>query len=486
MAILNVPADFSTISAAVAAAASGDTIVVAAIYGGNETVDVDVDDLVFSVAAGVPEVVLNTRPSAARITLLDDADVRIIGNARNNTFVGNGGANDISDGGGGNDTIDGGDGNDQITSSGGTDTLAGGAGDDAILLDIAGAGTVDGGSGNDTVFSADLGTSSFSNVETLDSYYGFVVASLDQAASFANFAASLAAPDMQIEVSLQGAGGTLDFTTRLGGDLSLSTRDSGLTSAISITGSARGDFLFGSGFNDVLRGGDGDDTLAGGSGRDQLFGGSGADLLAGGEGNDTLTGNGDGDTATYFDAIGVWVSLGKTGAQHTKTGGTDTLSGISNLIGSDYDDALTGDGNDNRLVGGLGEDILKGAAGRDAITAGDGDDSISGGDGNDLLKGGRGDDLIVGGAGHDRLEGGLQADRFVFSGHMGRDRITDFSVAEQDVIEFASPWFDDFASLSGQMSQVGDDVLIDIAHGRQITLQDVQLGDLTAGSFVFG
>ena len=487
MATLDVPGTFPTISAAGAAAAAGDTILVASGYGGNEAVDVNVDNLLFSVAPGVLNVVLTARPTVARITLADESNVRIIGNARNNTFVGNTGDNDISDGGGGNDTIDGGIGNDTITSSGGTDTLSGGEGDDRFFLDVAsGGGTVDGGGGDDTVFSPHLAGYAFANVETLDTFYGFVDGTVVQIGSFANFAATLAAPDAQIEISLLGAGGALDFTTSVGGALSIGIRDAGLTSAIQITGSTNDDFLFGSSFGDTLRGGDGDDTLVGGEGRDQLFGDAGADVLAGGAGNDTLTGNGDGDTATYFDATGVKVNLGNTGAQHTGSAGIDTLIGISDLTGSDYDDDLTGDGTDNRLVGDLGNDMLRGGDGGDTLNAGNGNDQLSGGDGNDFLKGGRGDDVIVGSAGHDRLAGGLGADRFVYSGHFGRDRIADFSVGEGDVIQFLSPWFDSFASLSGQMSQVGADVLIDVNHARQITLQSVQLGDLTAANFVFG
>ena len=226
MATLDVPGTFPTISAAVAAAASGDTILVATGYGGNEAVDVNVDNLFFSVAPGVPNVVLTARPTVARITLFDESSVRIIGNARNNTFVGNTGDNDISDGGGGNDTIDGGIGNDTITSSGGTDTLSGGEGDDRFFLDIEeGGGTVDGGGGDDTVFSPHLAGYSFTNVETLDTFYGFVDGTVTQIASFSNFTASLAAPDARIEISLLGAGGALDFTTSFGGDLSVGIRD---------------------------------------------------------------------------------------------------------------------------------------------------------------------------------------------------------------------------------------------------------------------
>ena len=45
--------------------------------------------------------------------------------------------------------------------------------------------------------------------------------------------------------------------------------------------------------------------------------------------------------------------------------GNDTLSGIENLIGSAYDDFLTGDGNDNVLRASKGHDHLDGGAGND-------------------------------------------------------------------------------------------------------------------------
>ena len=44
---------------------------------------------------------------------------------------------------------------------------------------------------------------------------------------------------------------------------------------------------------------------------------------------------------------------------------TDTLTNVENLIGSDYDDLLTGNGADNILVGGKGDDLLTGGGGAD-------------------------------------------------------------------------------------------------------------------------
>jgi len=60
---------------------------------------------------------------------------------------------------------------------------------------------------------------------------------------------------------------------------------------------------------------------------------------------------------------------------------TDTLHGIENLSGTNYDDTLTGDNSDNVLTGELGNDTLVGN---------DGNDMLIGGDGNDVLTGGLG------------------------------------------------------------------------------------------------
>src|SRR5688572_26544691 len=206
MAVLNVPGTHPTIASAVAAAASGDTILVATGYAGNEAVDVTVNNLIFSAPSDVPNIVLSAGAGVLRITLADASPIRIIGNAANNIFVGNAGANEISDGNGGNDTINGGGGDDLITTSGGTDTLRGGAGDDRFRLDDAVGGTVDGGTGTDTVQTVDLASYAFSSVDTLDTYYGFLTGSLAQIASFGNITAVLGAPDTQIALSLRGIG----------------------------------------------------------------------------------------------------------------------------------------------------------------------------------------------------------------------------------------------------------------------------------------
>jgi serralysin len=78
---------------------------------------------------------------------------------------------------------------------------------------------------------------------------------------------------------------------------------------------------------------------------------------------------GGGDTASYLYGAtsGVTVSLAVVGPQDTEGSGIDTLSNFENLVGSAYDDNLTGNAGNNVLVGGYG--------GGDMLTGGDGNDT---------------------------------------------------------------------------------------------------------------
>ncbi|MGB0343270.1 MAG: calcium-binding protein [Parvibaculales bacterium] len=71
----------------------------------------------------------------------------------------------------------------------------------------------------------------------------------------------------------------------------------------------------------------------------------------------------------------------------------DALSNIENIIGTRFDDSLTGDANNNRLSGMEGADLLCGEDGHDALYGGDGDDYLEGGAGRDILDGGAGHDI---------------------------------------------------------------------------------------------
>ena len=55
--------------------------------------------------------------------------------------------------------------------------------------------------------------------------------------------------------------------------------------------------------------------------------------------------------------------------------GTSVLTGVENLVGSTFDDLLTGDKGANELYGGAGNDILRGNSGADTLFGGDGNDT---------------------------------------------------------------------------------------------------------------
>ena len=169
-----------------------------------------------------------------------------------------------------------------------------------------------------------------------------------------------------------------------------------------LTGTAGDDILVAGTGNNILNAGDGNDVLTAGSGNNEMHGGAGNDLLYSGPGNDLLDGGSGSDTASYAHATAaVTVNLGLLGAQNTLGAGTDTLTGIENLVGSNFNDTLTGDNNNNVINGGLG---------------------------NDILNGGGGDDLLIGGMGNNTLTGGAGADTFQWlKGNSGHDLITDFT-----------------------------------------------------------
>jgi Ca2+-binding RTX toxin-like protein len=147
------------------------------------------------------------------------------------------------------------------------------------------------------------------------------------------------------------------------------------------------DTLFAGSGDDTLFGQDGNDFLYGEDGNDVLYGDAGNDWLTGGDGGDLIDGGGAGrDTASYRSSTAaVFVAL-HDDLTGTASGGDaegDTLLGIESIVGSDFDDTLTGNREDNVLAGLDGNDILRG---------GDGDDELDGGAGADTLDGGAGTD----------------------------------------------------------------------------------------------
>src|SRR5262249_17411669 len=143
---------------------------------------------------------------------------------------------------------------------------------------------------------------------------------------------------------LDGGGGTdtaTYATSSAGVNVSLMT-------GLGIGGDAEGDSL--SNF----------ENLTGSGFSDTLEGNSGANVLNGGTGIDTVS---------YEHAIAaVTVNLATTSAQNTGGAGSDSLSNFENLLGSAFNDTLTGSGGANTIDGGAGNDTLKGGGGADVLT----------------------------------------------------------------------------------------------------------------------
>ncbi|MEM5584244.1 Ig-like domain-containing protein [Roseibium sp. AS2] len=104
---------------------------------------------------------------------------------------------------------------------------------------------------------------------------------------------------------------------------------------------------------------------------------------------------------------------------------------------------------------------------------------LTGTDTNDILNSSAGDDLLTGGAGDDT---------FVFAaGETGNDSITDFAagLGSEDVVQFETTVFADFASLLAAAADDGTHTVITIDANTSIELQNVLVADLHQDDFSF-
>ncbi len=278
-------------------------------------------------------------------------------------------------------------------------------------------------------------------------------------------------------------------------------------------------FIAGTNHNDTLIGTAAAQNIYGETGNDIIDGRGGSDLLYGGVGDDTLeigvslpgdlvtVQGGPGiDTldVSEFDSA-IWLDFVTSGAELRTRDESDLSSGtwrdmaqvetVENAIGTAFSDQIYGDGGNNVLQGNAGDDTLDGRSGNDQLVGGDGSDTLAGGMGNDYLDGGDGSDvlnggldqdILIGGKGSDTLTGGTESDIFVFDADFGTDVITDFTAAGAgaDLIRFDRSLFSDFASVVAAATQVGSDVVIEVA-GSTLTLQNVALSSLTDQNFDF-
>lgn len=132
------------------------------------------------------------------------------------------------------------------------------------------------------------------------------------------------------------------------------------------------ELYYATGQDDVIRGSSVVDTVYAAAGDDMFSASLGEDVLDGGADNDTL------DYSGLDQAIAVSVALdGDTDVNVLVTGvGTQTISSIENITGTDGDDLLGGDASANVLIGGAGDDTVYGGAGSDIMRGGEGDDEL--------------------------------------------------------------------------------------------------------------
>ncbi|HEY8357614.1 MAG TPA: hypothetical protein VIL30_09155, partial [Ramlibacter sp.] len=176
--------------------------------------------------------------------------------------------------------------------------------------------------------------------------------------------------------TMDGGAGADTYVVRDAGD---SVRDTGTDTAADQVQSWIGAYTFGTGVESGR-------VMSTGSAN--LTGNALGNALHAGQGDNVLNGGGGVDTASYAHGhaarTGVAVSLAVTASQATGGSGRDTLLSIENLVGTAYDDELTGSGGANRLLGGSGADIIDGGTGVDTMEGGAGSDRYHVRDAGDL------------------------------------------------------------------------------------------------------
>ncbi|MCA8883405.1 MAG: hypothetical protein KDA50_06620 [Rhodobacteraceae bacterium] len=287
--------------------------------------------------------------SAGNVLVGGDGDDSIYGISGRNLLSG-GRGNDTIVGGVDDDMISGGGDADFLFGGAGADSLSGGDGDDHLYIDGA-WDSVDGGAGTDRVlFETSAGLSL----------------------------------DLSLWTGVEEVEGAAGDDTMDG---------SGVSTGLSLFGDDGDDILTGGSAKDRLEGGDDDDVLNGGANNDVLLGGSGNDILIGGDGRDTIHGQSGIDTVSFETASRrIWVDL--EAGRAALGAGSDTLTGIENATGSDFDDLMFGSSGANTMRGGSGNDDIRGQ---------DGDDILFGGSGNDFLMGGTGANTLHGQSGIDTV-----------------------------------------------------------------------------------
>jgi|CXWL01.1.fsa_nt_gi Ca2+-binding RTX toxin-like protein len=393
----------------------------------------------------------------------------IRGNFGNNSLAGLDG-NDTLWGFGGDDVLLGGAGNDTLLGGAGADVFGGGAGTDiadysapelfeGVTVDMASAGLsgdalgdtyfsieiVRGTNFNDTLMGRDFIADTLNGRggdDVLMGRYGADVLNGGDGQDTLSYANSLTGVDVRLFAG-SAAGGEANGDTYSGIEHLIGSA----TRTDTLVGDANANYIWGGGGNETIAGRENADQLYGEAGNDTLLGGADDDYLVGGAGADTLGGGAGNDVAAYSDsAAGVTVNL-QTGAGVGGDAQGDVFVSIEQVYGSAFNDVIIGKANTT-------------------------DNNFDGREGDDTLTGGLGNDT------------------FVYRSNHGSDTITDFAAGagSGDVVLFLGfeAQFDSFAEVIAAATQVGADVVIAVGAGQTMTLQNVTIGSLTNGDFIFG
>ncbi len=454
MAILHVPGTYSTIAAAIAAASSLDTIVVAAGYAGPKAATVSVNMLTFDAPASVTDIILTLAAGVNTVNLSGSSPIQVVGNSGSNTVNGNKGHNVLNGGVG-------------------ADTMAGSAGNDTYVVDNAGDVIIEGTvTGVDTVESS-ISYSLGANVERLTLTGSSSVNAVGN--SLANTLIGNSGNNV-----LNGGGGADTMIGGAGNDTYIVDNVSDLvveyTSAGTDLVQSRVSFALGHNLENLILTGtaniDGTgntlaNSLTGNSGNNILSGGGGKDTLFGKEGDDTYIIDSSDDVVTEYAGQGtdtIYASVHRNLEQHVEN---LTFVGSANLHvnGNALNNTLIGNSGNNHLNGVTGLDTMIGGLGNDTYTvfeAGDvvienenqGIDTINsrvsftlgahvenlelsndagninaiGNDLNNRLRGNTHNNVIDGGGGIDSMEGSYGDDTYVV------DNVADV------VVEYGYSW----------------------------------------------
>ncbi|MEM8703247.1 MAG: iron-regulated protein frpC, partial [Pseudomonadota bacterium] len=258
------------------------------------------------------------------------------------------------------------------------------------------------------------------------------------------------------------------------------------------------DFVFGEDGDDLLvwNNGDGSDLMDGGADHDRVQVNFNTDLV-----NDDLQNKDVAEFSVTPEGVqfarvelndqavnGLFqLDIRDTEALETNFGGGDDTAQIVDTVLDEIElDLDGGDGTDtldlSRASDGVDIDLGAGTLG-DSSTAVN-FENVIGTDFNDVISGDDQDNVIQSGSGLDILTGGAGADTFVFTeDDTGVKVITDFEIGVDSLLFVTDAGFtaDD---LVDQLTQIGDDVQLDVS-GKLVTFENASVEDFSADAFLF-